>query len=110
MLPLLSSPPSPWSGFLVSVDVFIVCACVSVRVHPCVPLSVHQSLSHMKGEPGCEMVPLTAGMKSADNPACSGTEKLHPFGEAAEFISVADVSHCGAVITIMREGFAILGL
>lgn len=64
----------------------------------------------MKVEPGCEMVPLTAGMKSAVSPACSGTEKRHIHLERMQFISVADVSHRGAVITIMREDFAVLVL
>lgn len=40
-----------------------------------------------------------------------GGEAPHPFRwEAAEFIFVADVSHCRGIITIMKEDYAVLGL
>lgn len=61
---------------------------------------------------GCEVVPLVVRVISAINVYLLWDgEVTHAFREeAAEFIFVADVSHCRAIITVMKEDYAALCL
>lgn len=61
---------------------------------------------------GCEVVPLVLRVISAISTYLLWDgEVTHPFREeAAEFIFEADMSHCRAIITVMKEDYAALGL
>lgn len=60
---------------------------------------------------GCDVVPLVTDDFCYQYCLLWDGEATHPCrGEAAEFIFVADVSHCRAIITIMKEDYAVLGL
>lgn len=79
------------------------CSGVAGRVRVCLGL---------EGDLGCEVVPLVVRVTSAINTSLlRAGEVTYPFREeAAECTSVAAVSHCRAIITVVKEDYAVLGL